>query len=105
MRIHALAAGDALRRVTGRAVTLGVTRHARVQVALGFPRVVARGARPHGPDVRRRMETPTLRPIAARRVASDADPPVAVAAERLLRVAARAARIVLARSLRVHREP
>src|ERR1700733_11669045 len=103
--IDAAAAADALGGVAGRAVALAVASDARIQVSHGLPGVVHGAARRRRPLVGRGMEAPAGHPRAARRVSRDARAAVAVGAERLLLVTARAARVVLPRGLRVHGEP
>ena len=56
MRIDAGAAPDALGGVAGDAVALHVARDAGVEVALGFPGVMARAPGGGGEDGRRRVE-------------------------------------------------
>src|SRR6185503_6927982 len=84
---------------------LGVARDAGVEVALGLPGVVLRSARRRRPHLGRQVEAAAGEAVAARRGAGDAGAAVAVRADRLLLMARDAARVVLPRRLRVHREP
>src|SRR5579883_2421864 len=87
MRVEA--AADADRSVAGDAVALEVAAHARVQVALGLERVMPRLSRRIAPDGLRRVEPPAVLLVRRARL-RDADAHVAVDAEALLAVAARA---------------